>query len=85
MPWAHTYAPRRYGKSIGGITLFTPPPRAPRRSQSVAIHSFLMFMPFFVIKSTMVLPGIFLWLTGPFLAAYISENLFEQVRRFFCS
>lgn len=45
---------------------------------SAAIHSFLMFAPFFVMSSNMVIQGFFLWLTGPFLAAYISPNLFEQ-------
>lgn len=45
---------------------------------SAAIHSFLMFAPFFVIKENMMIQGFFLWLTGPFLAAYITPNLMEQ-------
>lgn len=45
---------------------------------SAAIHSFLMFAPFFVIKENMIIQGLFLWLTGPFLAAYITPNLMEQ-------
>lgn len=37
-------------------------------------------MPFFVMdfSVSMIFQGLFLWLTGPFLAAYISPNLFEQ-------
>lgn len=54
---------------MGDATYYTP---------SAAIHSFLMFAPFFVIKSNMVLQGIFLWATGPLLAAYITPNLMEQ-------
>jgi hypothetical protein len=45
---------------------------------SAAIHSFCMFAPFFVIKENMMIQGFFLWLTGPFLAAYITPNLMEQ-------
>lgn len=45
---------------------------------SAAIHSFLMFAPFFVVKSNMIVQGFFLWLTGPYLAAYITGNLMEQ-------
>lgn len=43
-----------------------------------SIHSFLMFAPFFVIKPNMVIQGFFLWLSGPYLAAYITDNLQEQ-------
>eukprot|EP00041_Stephanoeca_diplocostata_P028457 m.807710 g.807710 ORF g.807710 m.807710 type:complete len:310 (-) comp23380_c0_seq1:2352-3281(-) len=45
---------------------------------SAAIHSFLMFAPFFVVKSNMLVQGFFLWMTGPYLAAYITDNLMEQ-------
>eukprot|EP01104_Vermistella_antarctica_P006776 TRINITY_DN17480_c0_g1_i1.p1 TRINITY_DN17480_c0_g1~~TRINITY_DN17480_c0_g1_i1.p1 ORF type:complete len:281 (-),score=86.45 TRINITY_DN17480_c0_g1_i1:15-836(-) len=45
---------------------------------SGAIHSFLMFGPFFVMKKNMWIQGIFLWATGPFLASYITPNLQEQ-------
>jgi len=47
-------------------------------SPSAAIHSFLMFVPFFVLKRNMVIQGIFLWLAGPFIASYITPNLMEQ-------
>mmetsp|Transcript_21059 Transcript_21059/g.62710 ORF Transcript_21059/g.62710 Transcript_21059/m.62710 type:complete len:302 (+) Transcript_21059:299-1204(+) len=43
-----------------------------------SIHSFLMFAPFFVIKPNMVIQGFFLWLSGPYLAACITDNLQEQ-------
>jgi hypothetical protein len=45
---------------------------------SAAIHSFLMFAPFFVMKKNMVIQGVFLWLAGPYLASYITSNLMEQ-------
>jgi hypothetical protein len=45
---------------------------------SPAIHSFLMFAPFFVMKWNMVIQGIFLWATGPYLASWITPNLQEQ-------
>jgi len=44
----------------------------------VSLHAFLMFMPFFAIKPEMIILGVFLWATGPFLAAYITDNLMEQ-------
>eukprot|EP00049_Salpingoeca_infusionum_P006935 m.113006 g.113006 ORF g.113006 m.113006 type:complete len:323 (-) comp13498_c0_seq1:502-1470(-) len=47
-------------------------------SPGAAIHSFMMFAPFFVLKKDMVIQGVFLWLTGPLLAAYITPNLMEQ-------
>jgi ABC-type uncharacterized transport system permease subunit len=47
-------------------------------SPSAAIHSFLMFAPFAVLKTNMVIQGVALWATGPFLAAYITPSLFEQ-------
>ena len=31
---------------------------------SAAIHSFLMFAPFFVLKWNMIIQGLFLWATG---------------------
>jgi hypothetical protein len=43
-----------------------------------AIHSFLMFAPFFVIRKNMMIQGVVLWATGPALAAYITPNLMEQ-------
>lgn len=44
------------------------------------IHSFLMFAPFFVLyeKKGMIIQGLFLFITGPMMAAFISENLMEQ-------
>jgi len=47
-------------------------------SPAASIHSFLMFVPFFVLKWNMVIQGIFLWLAGPFIAAYLTDNLLEQ-------
>jgi hypothetical protein len=48
--------------------------------QSIGLHSFLMFAPFFALyeKKGMVLQGLVLYLTGPFLASVISPNLLEQ-------
>jgi len=45
-----------------------------------AIHSFLMFAPFFALyeKKGMVIQGIFLFVFGPYLAGLISPNLMEQ-------
>jgi len=45
-----------------------------------AIHSFLMFAPFFALyeKKGMLIQGAFLFLTGPGLAAWITPNLMEQ-------
>jgi len=45
-----------------------------------AIHSFLMFAPFFALyeKKGMVIQGIFLFLFGPWLAGLITPNLMEQ-------
>jgi len=45
-----------------------------------AIHSFLMFAPFFALyeKKGMVIQGIFLFAFGPYLAGLISPNLMEQ-------
>jgi len=45
---------------------------------SAAIHSFMMFAPFFVMKSNMIIQGFFLWLSGPYLASWITPNLMEQ-------
>lgn len=43
------------------------------------IHSFLMFAPFFVMKQKMAwIQGVFLFLTGPYLASVITPNLMEQ-------
>jgi len=47
-------------------------------SPSAAIHSFLMFVPFFILKRNMVIQGVFLWLAGPFIASYLTPNLMEQ-------
>jgi len=45
-----------------------------------AIHSFLMFAPFFALyeKKGMVIQGVFLFLFGPYLAGLITPNLMEQ-------
>jgi len=45
-----------------------------------AIHSFMMFAPFFALyeKKGMVIQGIFLFLFGPALAGFITPNLMEQ-------
>merc|ERR1712086_977350 len=43
-----------------------------------AIHSFMMFVPFCVVKPGFLAPGFFLWLTGPYMAAWITPNLMEQ-------
>ena len=45
-----------------------------------AIHSFLMFAPFFALyeKKGMVIQGIFLFIFGPGLAGWITPNLMEQ-------
>jgi len=45
-----------------------------------AIHSFLMFAPFFALyeKRGMVLQGTILFASGPYLAGWISPNLMEQ-------
>jgi len=45
-----------------------------------AIHSFLMFAPFFALyeKKGMILQGIFLFVFGPYLAGVISPHLMEQ-------
>jgi len=45
-----------------------------------AIHSFLMFAPFFALyeKRGMVLQGVFLFLFGPYTASVITPNLMEQ-------
>jgi hypothetical protein len=45
---------------------------------SAAIHSFMMFGPFFILKKNMIIQGVFLWLAGPYLASWISPNLMEQ-------
>jgi len=44
---------------------------------SMAIHSFLMFAPFFCMKH-MIIQGFFLMLAGPYFASLISSNLMEQ-------
>mmetsp|Transcript_65900 Transcript_65900/g.155673 ORF Transcript_65900/g.155673 Transcript_65900/m.155673 type:complete len:131 (-) Transcript_65900:52-444(-) len=45
-----------------------------------AIHSFLMFAPFFALyeKPGMVIQGVFLFACGPYLASLITPNLMEQ-------
>jgi len=45
---------------------------------SAAIHSFMMFGPFFILKKNMIIQGVFLWLAGPYLASWITPNLMEQ-------
>lgn len=48
--------------------------------QGIGLHSFLMFAPFFALyeKKGMPVQGLFLYLTGPFAAALITNNLMEQ-------
>jgi len=45
-----------------------------------AIHSFLMFAPFFALyeKKGMVIQGVFLFAFGPYMASLITPNLMEQ-------
>ncbi|KAH3744240.1 DUF5765 domain-containing protein [Pelomyxa schiedti] len=44
-----------------------------------AIHSYMMFMPYFVIRPPkMWILGFFLLMSGPVLASYITDNLQEQ-------
>jgi hypothetical protein len=45
-----------------------------------AIHSFLMFAPFFALyeKKGMIIQGVFLFVTGPYIAGWITPNLMEQ-------
>ena len=45
-----------------------------------AIHSFMMFAPFFALyeKKGMVIQGIFLFIFGPYVAGLITPNLMEQ-------
>ena len=48
-------------------------------SPGSAIHSFLMFAPFFIFNKPMMwVQGFFLFLTGPALAAFVTPNLQEQ-------
>lgn len=48
--------------------------------QGVGLHSFLMFAPFFALyeKKGMILQGLVLYLTGPYMASVITSNLLEQ-------
>jgi hypothetical protein len=45
-----------------------------------AIHSFMMFAPFFALyeKKGMVIQGVFLFVFGPYIAGVITPNLMEQ-------
>lgn len=45
-----------------------------------AIHSFLMFAPFFALyeKKGMVVQGCFLFLFGPYSSSFFTDNLMEQ-------
>lgn len=45
---------------------------------SANIHAFLMFAPFFTVKSNAWLLGVFLFATGPYAASFITPNLQEQ-------
>lgn len=47
---------------------------------SANIHFFLMYAPFFALyeKKGMIIQGLFLFLTGPVLASFITNNLMEQ-------
>ena len=51
-----------------------------------SIHSFLMFAPFFVLyeKKGMIIQGIFLFITGPALAAYIAPNNLHEQASIWC-
>ncbi len=46
----------------------------------ISLHSFLMFAPFFALyeKRGSIIQGIFLFITGPLLAGWISPDLMEQ-------
>lgn len=46
----------------------------------IGLHSFLMFAPFFALyeKKGMIIQGLFLFLTGPYMAGWITSNLMEQ-------
>lgn len=46
----------------------------------VSLHSFLMFAPFLAMydEKGILIQGIILFLTGPSLAGYITQNLMEQ-------
>merc|ERR1712063_184415 len=47
-------------------------------SPGASIHFFLMFAPFMVMDRKMVVLGLFLLLSGPILASYITPSLHEQ-------
>merc|ERR1711904_249238 len=47
-------------------------------SPGASVHFFLMFAPFMVIDVKIFITGIFLLLTGPVLASYITPSLYEQ-------
>jgi hypothetical protein len=47
-------------------------------SPGASVHFFLMFAPFLVMGPKMIVLGLFLLLTGPVLASYITPSLFEQ-------
>ena len=38
----------------------------------------MMFAPFMIVKPGFIPAGFFLWLTGPYMAAWITPNLMEQ-------
>lgn len=48
--------------------------------QGTGIHSFLMFAPFFALyeKRGMMLQGLVLYLSGPFMASLFTSNMMEQ-------
>lgn len=47
-------------------------------SPGASVHFFLMFAPFMVIDRKIFITGLFLLLTGPVLASYITPSLYEQ-------
>ena len=42
------------------------------------IHFFMMFAPFLVTGWMMAVPGVILFITGPFMTQYFTSNLHEQ-------
>ena len=47
-------------------------------SPGASVHFFLMFAPFMVMGRKMIVLGFFLMLSGPILASYITDSLYEQ-------
>jgi hypothetical protein len=48
-------------------------------SPGVFLHTFMMFAPFVLIEPhRLLLPGLILFLTGPFMATFITDSMYEQ-------